>query len=95
MVTENILRTALLIALIIASTMPSISGREKTAPAVTIPCASLKKLPNGNWLISGQVTIQIGEQRLIMADVEISPKGVMLGPIDVYDLIERECQKSI
>lgn len=56
-----------------------------------VPCASLRKNPDGTWQAIGRVTIKIGSSTVTVADNKIGHNAIKVGDTDVATFLDQTC----
>jgi len=58
----------------------------------TVPCKAFRKNERGHWYVKGPVTFDIGSaENQTLQDLEIPPKFFIIGGVDLYDVVQKQC----
>lgn len=59
-----------------------------------VPCASLRKNPDGTWEAIGRVTIKIGSSTVTIANNKIGRNSIKVGDTDVAAFLDQSCDRQ-
>jgi hypothetical protein len=85
------MRALLVIAILAASTtLTAAQGTDQ--PKADIDCSAFQREPNGIYKVTKPTMVIIGQSRMGIGQSTIGPHGMMIGGVDLYEYLERNCK---